>query len=136
MTYTDPATVASVQQAIELEQAAIYACGLAGAQLKGAGKRRALTQLAAHRQRMQTCSLMIDAAAIPATPPAFAPAEPITNANSARAALANVDNSLVGAYADLAALATDEDRAFAITSAMACARSAVQWGAPSQAFPT
>lgn len=136
MTYTDPAAIASAQDAIRGEQNAVYACGLAAAELNGAAKRRALAQLAAHRQRLQACSLLIEPSEIPPTPPAFTPAEPIDSARSARAALASVDNALVGAYAQLAASTQDADRAFAIGAAQECARSAVQWGAPSQAFPT
>jgi hypothetical protein len=136
MVYTDPVAIAAIQDTIRTEQNFIFACGLTGAQLAGAGRRRVLTQMAEHQDRMQTCSQLLAAADIPDTPPAFTPPKPITNAQSARFALANIDNALVGRYADMAAATQGQDRAFAINAGQACARSAVQWGAASQAFPT
>lgn len=136
MTYTDPAAVASARSAIAAEQNCVYACGLAAAVLRGSAKRRALAQLAAHRQRLQACSLLVDVDQIPPTPPAFEPPTPMTNAKAARTQLAALDNALVAIYAQLAATTQGEDRAFAIDAAQASARSAVNWGAASQAFPT
>lgn len=136
MVYADPAAIAAIQDTIRTEQNFIFACGLTGAQLAGAGRRRVLTQMAEHQDRMQACSRLLAAADIPDTPPAFAPPEPITNARSARLALANIDNALVARYADMAAATQGDDRAFAISAAQASARAAVQWGAASQAFPT
>jgi len=136
MTYTDPAAIASIQNVIRSEQNYVYACGLAGAQLKGGGRRRAVAQIADRRQRIQIFAAMIEDSEVPTTPPAFSPTVPITNARSARQSLAQLNNALVGRYADAAAVTEGSDRAIAVANAQDCARTAVQWGAASQAFPT
>lgn len=136
MTYSDPAAVGSIRSAIRAEQNYVYACGLAGAELKGAGKRRAVALIADRQQRIQVLAALLPESDVPDTPPAFQPSTPIDNARSARRALADLDNALVGYYADMAATTDSADRAFAVDAAQASARSAVQWGASSQAFPT
>ncbi len=136
MTYTDATAIDAIATAIELEQNFVYAAGLAGAFLQDRAKRQAVAELSEHRGRQQTLSSMLDPSAVPGAPPGFAPPTPITDASTARAALAQVNNALVGAYADVAAATSDRDRAFAIDCAQGSARSAVQWGAASQAFPT
>lgn len=136
MTYSDAAAISAIAAAIEAEQNFVYAAGLAGAYLTGAAKRQAVSQLAEHQGRMQIYSLMLAPESVPAPPPAFAPDEPITNTRSARAALARLNNTLVGINADVAATTQGADRAFAIDCAQLSARAAVQWGAQSQAFPT
>lgn len=136
MTYSDAAAITAITRAIEAEQNFVYAAGLAGAFLSGGAKRQVVSQLADHQGRMQVYSLMLDPGAVPAPPPAFEPPAPITDARSARAALAQLNNVLVGINADVAATTGDQDRAFAIDCAQTCARAAVQWGAQSQAFPT
>lgn len=136
MTYTDPTAVAAIADAIEAEQNYVFAAGLAGAYLKGAGRRRAVNQLAEHRAKVQAASMMIDPSAVPQTPPGFEPPTPITDAKSARDSLAELNNTLVGFYANIAAVTEGDDRRWAIASAQASARDAVQWGASSQAFPT
>ncbi len=136
MTYSDPTAVAAIVRVIEAEQNFVYAAGLAGAFLAGNARRQAVSQLTDHQGRMQVFSSMIDPQQVPAPPPAFEPGSPITGARAARGALAQLNNALVGAYADVAALTSEADRAFAINAAQTSARSAVQWGASSQAFPT
>lgn len=136
MTYTDPAAVAAIRDAIRSEQNYVFACGLAGAQLKGGARRRAVNQLADRRQRIDGLAAMIDEAEVPSTPPAFEPPVPIDNARSARRALVDLNNALVGTYAQMAATTEGDDRAIAVASAQDCARTAVQWGGASQAFPT
>jgi len=136
MTYTDPAVVATIQNAIRSEQNYVYACGLAGAQLNGGARRRAVAQIAARQQRIQALASMITDGDVPTTPPAFTPPIAIENARSARASLAQLNNALVGVYAQMAASTEGEDRTFAVEQAQDSARTAVQWGAASQAFPT
>jgi hypothetical protein len=136
MTYTDATAVAAIARAIEAEQNFVYAAGLAGVYLTGRAKRQVLTQLADHQGRLQVYSQMLEPSSVPAPPPAFKPPTPITDARSAREALAKLNNALVGINADVAANTQAADRAFAIDGAQLCARAAVQWGAPSQAFPT
>ena len=136
MTYTDPASVDAITSVIELEHNFVYAAGLAGAFLQSRAKRVAVGELSEHRGRQQMLSSMLEPTAVPGAPPGFTPPTPITDARTARAALAQLNNALVGAYADVAAATSDRDRAFAIDCAQVSARSAVQWGAASQAFPT
>lgn len=136
MTYSDAAAITAIVAAIEAEQNFVYAAGLTGAYLTGGARRQAVSQLAEHQGRMQTYSLMLDPGSVPTPPPAFEPPTPITDARSARAALAQLNNALVGINADVAAVTDGDDRAFAIDCAQTCARAAVQWGAQSQAFPT
>lgn len=136
MTYTDTQAIAAIARAIEAEQTFVYAAGLAGAYLSGGAKRQAVNQLADHQGRMQIYSLMLEPQAVPTPPPAFEPPTPITDARSARDALAQLNNALVGVNADVAAVTEGADRTFAIDCAQTCARAAVQWGAASQAFPT
>jgi hypothetical protein len=136
VTYSDAAAVSAIVAAIQAEQNYVYAAGVAGAFLTGGARRQAVSQLAEHQGRMQIYSLMIAPEAVPAPPPAFEPSEPITNARTARAALAQLNNTLVAINADVAAATESEDRAFAVDCAQLCARAAVQWGAQSQAFPT
>ena len=109
MTYTDPAVVATIQNAIRSEQNYVYACGLAGAQLSGGARRRAVAQIAARQQRIQALASMITDGDVPTTPPAFTPPIAIENARSARASLAQLNNALVGVYAQMAA-STEGDR--------------------------
>lgn len=136
MTYTDSSTVASIQNAIRSEQNYVYACGLAGAELKGGGRRRAIAQIADRQQRIQVFAAMIAESEVPSTPPGFAPPIAIDSARAARASLAQLNNALVGIYAEVAALTEGQDRQRAVLAAQDSARTAVQWGATSQAFPT
>lgn len=136
MKYDSPETVATIVRAIEAEQNLVYATGLVGAFLSGAARRQVVAQLAEHRDRIAVLSAMIAPESIPTAAPAYTPPTPITDARSARSGMAQLNNALVGIYADLAAGTRDDDRAYAIDVARNCARSAVQWGAPSQAFPT
>ena len=53
MTYTEPDAIAAIARAIQTEQNYVFAAGLAGAFLRGAGRRKAVNQLAEHRARLQ-----------------------------------------------------------------------------------
>ena len=129
MTYTQPDAIAAIARAIQTEQNYVFAAGLAGAFLRGAGRRRAVNQLAEHRARLQVNTALVDPADVPPTPPGFTPESPITNPKTARSALAALSNALVGVYADVASVTEGADRATAIAWAQASARA-------SQAFPT
>ena len=91
---------------------------------------------AEHRARLQANASLVNPAEVPATPPGFTPDSPITDPKTARSALAELSNALVGVYADVASVTEGADRATAIAWAQASARDAVRWGAASQAFPT
>ena len=136
MTYSESGTVATIVRAIEAEQNLVYAAGLAGAFLSGAPRRQVIVQLAEHQDRIAVLSALIAPESVPAAAPAYAPPTPITDARTARTNMAQLNNALVGIYADLAAATKDADRAYAIDLARICARTAVQWGSSSQAFPT
>ncbi|NKB92388.1 MAG: DUF4439 domain-containing protein [Candidatus Nanopelagicales bacterium] len=136
VTYTQPDAIAAIARAIQTEQNYVFAAGLAGAFLRGAGRRRATNQVAEHRARLQANAALVDPAEVPATPPGFTSESPITDPKTARSALAALSNALVGVYADVASVTEGADRATAIAWAQASARDAVRWGAASQAFPT
>ena len=99
MTYTQPDAIAAIGRAIQTEQNYGFAAGLAGAFLRGAGRRRAVNQLAEHRARLQANAVLVDPSDVPATPPGFTPESPITNPKTARSTLAALSNTLVGVYA-------------------------------------
>ena len=118
MTYTQPDAIAAITRAIQTEQNYVFAAGLAGAFLRGDGRRRAVNQLAEHRARLQANAVLVDPSDVPAS------------------ALAALSNTRVGVYADVASVTEGADRATAIAWAQASARDAVRWGVASQAFPT
>jgi hypothetical protein len=136
MTYTDPAAIGSIRNVIRSEQNYVFACGLAGAKLTGGARRRAVAQIADRGQRIQILAAMITELDVPTTPPGFVPPVPIDNARGARSSLVQLNNALVGTYAQMAASTEGADRAIAVAGAQDCARTAVQWGGTSQAFPT
>lgn len=118
------------------EDAAVFAYSVAGARVSAESRARA--GLDAHRANRSRAAALVIAAG--GTPPVAAaayelPAD-VESGRGARAALASVDNALVAVYADAAASAEGEDRRWAALTAAECARRAVAWGAPTQAFPT
>jgi hypothetical protein len=119
------------------EDAAVYAYSVAGAQVAGGARRRALSGLDAHTANRSRAASAITAAGGTAPPPAAAYQVPddVTTPDGARALMAEVDNALVATYADAAAASSDDDRRWAARTAAECATRAVAWGAPSQAFP-
>lgn len=120
------------------EDAAIYAYSIAGARLPSSARRRALAGLDDHRAARSRAAGLVTAAGAVA-PPAAASYDlpgPVSTAREARELMAQVDNALVGVYADAAAAAVGPERRWAARTAAANAARAVDWGAPSQAFPT
>ena len=119
------------------EDAAIYAYSVAGARVRGADRRTALSGLQAHRRRRSRAASILAAAG--ATPPAAAPAyelpENVDKARAARRAMADVDLALVPIYAEAAAASSGEDRRWAARCAADSATGAVTWGQDPQAFP-
>lgn len=114
------------------EDAAVYAYGVAGARVPA--RRRVLAGLQAHRAARDAVASGLTSPPDPA--PAYALPTPPQTPAEARALLAYVDNALVPLYADLAAVATADERRRAVISAQACATRAVSWGSASQAFPS
>ena len=131
----------SAQQALAAlvsgEDAAIYAYSVGGARVVRGGRRRALAQLDVHRANRDRAASLVVAAG--GTPPGSAVAYtlpgPVDSPKAARALMAEVDNRLVGLYADAAAELADADRRWAVRTAATYATSAVAWGAEPQAFP-
>lgn len=120
------------------EDAAIYAYSLAGARLPSSARRRALAGLDEHRTARSRAAGLVTAAGGVA-PPAAASYDlpgPVTTPRQARDLMAQVDNALVGVYADAAAAAVGQERRWAARTAAANGARAVGWGAPSEAFPT
>jgi hypothetical protein len=119
------------------EDAAIYAYSVAGARVANAGRRRALAALDSHRANRDRAASLVVAAG--GTPPGAAVAYtlpgPVDSPAAARSLMAEVDNRLVGLYADAAAELTGADRRWAVRTAAVCATRAVTLGADSQAFP-
>ena len=128
---------AALTAAIEGEQAAVYAYGLAGPRLAGADADLAAGGLAAHRQRVTLLRERLAATEAEAGPPApggygvTAPAD----ATAARALLGGVEMRLAAAYADLAAESATAARLEAVGWARECAVRGVAWGLAPEAFP-
>lgn len=122
---------------VEGEDAAVYAYSVAGAQVSGGGRRKALAGLEAHRANRSRAASTV--AGLGGTPPPAAAAydlpEGIEDPTVARSTMAGVDNALVATYADAAAASDGGDRRWAARTASECAVRAVVWGAEPQAFP-
>jgi hypothetical protein len=122
--------------AFEAANAAEFACRSASIVLEGRARRQALARAATHaaaRTRIQT--LISDPAELPATPPAYLPAEELVSAADGRALITRTENALVPVFADAAAASTGPDRSWAVDQAIDCAVTAVRWGGSSAAFP-
>jgi hypothetical protein len=129
---------ATWQAVVAGEDAAVFAIGVAGARLTGAERQTARRQLTAHQDARDRAAALVRASGGEPPPPevAYALPFPVRTAASARRLLALVENRLVPVYADAAADSVDADRRYAARTAARCATRAVEWGAPSQAFPT
>jgi len=125
---------AGLAAAIEGEQAAVYAYGLAGPHLDEADRGLALGALAAHRLRVLALREVAPDGLEPDAPAGY-DVSPVADAAQARALLARVEARLCATYADLAAETSGVDRTQAILSARECAVRSVAWGAPPEAFP-
>ena len=122
---------------VEGEDAAVYAYSVAGAQVSGGGRRKALAGLEAHRANRSRAASTLTALGVTPPPAAAAYDLPagVEDPDVARSTMADVDNALVATYADAAAAADGDDRRWAARTATECAVRAVVWGAPPQAFP-
>lgn len=120
--------------AIEGEQAAVYAYGLAGPHLDEAERGLALGALAAHRLRVLALRQLTPDGMEPGAPAGY-DVPPVEGPEQARLLLAQVESRLCATYADLAAETSGIDRTQAVLSARECAVRSVAWGAPPQAFP-
>jgi hypothetical protein len=121
-------------RAIEGEEAAVYAYGVAAAFLTGASSDLARGGLAAHRFKVAALRQTLAAAQQPPAPLGFELTRPV-DADTAARLLADVESRLCAVYADLAAETSQEIRRDAVLSARECAVRAIAWGATPQAFP-
>lgn len=120
--------------AIEGEEAAVYAYGVAIPRLPGTEGDLARGGLAAHRLRVVALRQRLAGADQPAAPGGFDVEVPV-DAGQAAALLAGVEVRLAAVYADLAGSVTGSDRRDAVLAARECAVRSVAWGATPQAFP-
>lgn len=129
-----PAASTALLGAIQGEEAALYAYGVAGPWLDGAERDLALGGLAAHRARVLVLRGSAPDAEESGAPGGYVTG-PVDSPESARALLAGVEARLAAAYADLAAEVTGGDRRNAVLSACECSVRSVAWGGPTAAFP-
>jgi hypothetical protein len=134
--------VAALQAALAAEQAAVYGYGVAGAHLGGENQATAQQYWTAHREARDTLTAMISARG--ATPVAtlayYALPFPVTNAASASALAAHLEDGVTAAYLDLVALplsAADSAslRTFGALGMQASAGRAAHWRGSTVAFP-
>lgn len=127
-------TAAALAAAIEGEEAAVYAYGVAIPRLSGSLGSMARGGLAAHRLRVVALRQQVALTDQPAPPGGFVVTTPDSE-SAAVALLADVEVRLAAVYADLAAHTSGSQRREAVLSARECAVRSVTWGAPPQAFP-
>lgn len=129
-----PSSDSALLAAIEGEEAALYAYGVAGPWLEGSDRDLALGGLAAHRARVLTLRATASDTEEQGAPGGFVTG-PVDSPESARALLAGVEARLAATYADLAAAVSGGDRRNAVLAACECSVRSVTWGAPTAAFP-
>lgn len=120
--------------AIEGEEAALYAYGVAGPWLDSRDRDLALGGLAAHRARVLALRTTAVDAQESGAPGGFVTG-PIDSAQAARSLLAGVEARLAATYADLAASVGGGERRNAVLSACECSVRSITWGGPTAAFP-
>lgn len=130
----DLTTVDAIRAAIEGEEAAVYAYGVAAPRMSGAQADLARGALAAHRLRIVALRELLAPADQPAAPGGFL-VDPPADSAAASLLLATIEARLAATYADLAAATRGDQRLDAVRSARESAVRSVAWGAPPEAFP-
>jgi hypothetical protein len=136
-----PDVTGSLQAALAGENACVYAYGLAGALLSGAGARSALAAIDAHRVRRDAIAARLVAASAAPTPAAAAydPPFPVVDAASARRLAGTVEARLALVWSDVvAAAAGAHDPVLLATAAAAVQEASVRaagWTGSTTAFP-
>jgi hypothetical protein len=120
--------------AIQGEEAALYAYGVAGPWLDGSDRDLALGGLAAHRARVLALRSEISDTQESAAPGGFLTG-PVDSPEAARSLLADVESRLAATYADVAAVVTGGERRNAVLSACECSVRSIAWGGSTSAFP-
>lgn len=133
-----PAPAAALAKALAAEHAAVYAYGVVGARTDGRLRARARTGFDAHRARRdQLRSLIVRMGGSPAEPsPAYRLPFPVESAKDAARLAAHVEEGLITAYLELAAVNDPSLRRLAALAAQECATRAYGWRPETlQAFP-
>ena len=120
--------------AIEGEEAAAYAYGVAAPRLSGSQGVLARGGLAAHRLRIIALRQQLAPADQPAAAGGFSAPTPV-DSEQAAAFLGEVESRLAAVYADLAAASGGDERREAVLAARECSVRSVAWGTAPEAFP-
>jgi hypothetical protein len=129
--------IQALQAALAAEDAAIFGYGVAGAHLSGSRKSAAEQDWTGHNKARDTLTAMISA--LGATPVAaqayYRLPFKVTNATSALALAANLEDGVTRAYLGLVAVSDRRLRTFGALAMQSSARRAAFWRGGTQAFP-
>ena len=130
-------SVDAAQAALAGEHATIYAYGVAGANLDGATRARALHGLTSHRAARDVLAAVVrEHGAEPVGPLAgYALPFRVRGARAARRLLGQVEARLADVYGDLVASGSGSTRALAVSGLANAAEQAAVWGGRTDAFP-
>ena len=130
-------SVAALQAALAAEDAAIFGYGVAGAHLAGSSQAAAIRDWTGHNEARDTLAAMISRlGATPTAAQAFyqLPFQ-VTDAASARALAARLEDGVTRAYLGLVALRDPQLRQFGALAMQGAAQRAVCWRGSTEAFP-
>lgn len=127
-------TEEAMAAAIAGADACIYAYGIIGANLRGAGRRKARKALDSHRAWRDLWQGRHPGAYVPGSA-AYTLPFAVEDPEAARRLAVLIEERMVAIYADLAAATEGGERSDAVAAACECATRSVSWGGPSLAFP-
>jgi len=129
--------VAALQGALAAEHAAVYGYGVAGAMLSGAEQARARGDWIAHQEARDTLEAML--VKLGATPVAASPAYQlpfaVTDAKTAKALAAALEEGVTRAYLAVVAVQDRTLRSFGALAMQPPANRAAAWRGSTVAFP-
>jgi hypothetical protein len=130
-------TTLALQSVLAGEHATIYGYGVAGAQLTGSGRSRALSDYNSHRARRDQLEALIQARG--AQPVAAAASydlpSPVTTADEAVVLATQLEERLAAVWADAVSTLSGDLRALAVRGLSEAALSAARWRGGSVPFP-
>jgi hypothetical protein len=135
---SSPAVQSALLAAAAAENAAVFGYSVAGARLATTGdKNAARAAYDVHRSQVQAVTgWLADHTATPAPPAAiYALPTPVSDATSARATLAAIEESTAAAYADLVAVCDGELQRSAALALQSAAVREAHWRTTSVPFP-
>lgn len=135
---SNSAVVTALLAAAAAENAAVYGYSVAGARLAtGRAKNAARTAYDAHRAQVQNVTQWLaDLGATPApAAPVYRVPSPVVDNPTARALLADIEESTAAAYADVVALATGQLQRDAALALQVAAIREAQWRTTPVPFP-